>query len=130
MKDTLLSDGKCIYCREVIQNSIVKHLAKRLSGFEKEKTSESEEVYHLNINFDVKTMSNFSDILILKFLWRKPLMSLSPELAKTFQQHEEECDYFLDYAKMPVINSPRMGICGYSGGSIDIERDGIYFGKS
>jgi hypothetical protein len=26
-------------------------------------------------------------------------------------------------AQMPVVNSPRMGECGYEGGTIDIERD-------
>lgn len=48
---------------------------------------------------------------------------------KCASKHEEECDDFLDYAKMPVVNSPRMGICGYIGGSIDAERDGVYIGK-
>ncbi len=41
-------------------------------------------------------------------------------------KHEEECEDFNDYAKMPVVNSPRMGICGYTGGHIDKERDGAY----
>jgi hypothetical protein len=41
-------------------------------------------------------------------------------------KHEETCEDFEDYARMPVVNSPRMGVCGYEGGSIDKERDGIY----
>ncbi len=41
-------------------------------------------------------------------------------------KHAEECDDFSDYANMPVVNSPRMGICGYTGGVIDKERDGTY----
>jgi len=41
-------------------------------------------------------------------------------------KHEEECEDFADYANMPVVNSPRMGVCGYTGGAIDIERDGVY----
>lgn len=41
-------------------------------------------------------------------------------------KHEEECEDFLDYARMPVVNSPRMGVCGYEGGTIDVERDGVY----
>ena len=41
-------------------------------------------------------------------------------------KHEETCEDFQDYARMPVVNSPRMGVCGYEGGSIDKERDGIY----
>ena len=32
----------------------------------------------------------------------------------------------LMYSCMPVVNSPRMGECGYTGGSIDLERDGVY----
>ncbi|CAN5776799.1 hypothetical protein BH11BAC3_BH11BAC3_29950 [soil metagenome] len=40
--------------------------------------------------------------------------------------HAQTCDDFEDYSKMPVVNSPRMGECGYEGGSIDIERDGAY----
>ena len=37
----------------------------------------------------------------------------------------ENADEF-EYAGMPVVNSPRMGICGYEGGTIDTDRDGIY----
>ena len=40
--------------------------------------------------------------------------------------HEQECEDFADYAAMPVVNSPRMGVCGYMGGSIDTERDGVF----
>ena len=36
--------------------------------------------------------------------------------------HEQECDE-ADYALYPVVNSPRMGVCGYMGGTIDTERD-------
>lgn len=42
------------------------------------------------------------------------------------ETHGEKCDDFFDYAQMPVVNSPRMGECGYTGGTIDIERDGTY----
>ena len=41
-------------------------------------------------------------------------------------KHEKECDDFEDYAKMPVVNSPRMGVCGYTGGHIDTERDIVH----
>ncbi|PSR55470.1 hypothetical protein AHMF7605_19140 [Adhaeribacter arboris] len=40
--------------------------------------------------------------------------------------HAEECEDFADYANMPVVNSPVMGVCGYVGGTIDTERDGVY----
>jgi hypothetical protein len=44
--------------------------------------------------------------------------------------HEDVCEAFADYASMPVVNSPRMGVCGYDGGSIDKDRDGVYSGKA
>lgn len=40
-------------------------------------------------------------------------------------KHEGVCEDFQDYSKMPVVNSPRMGICGYTGGLIDTNRDGV-----
>lgn len=42
--------------------------------------------------------------------------------------HSEDCSDAADYAAMPVVNSPRMGTCGYTGGSIDLERDGVFQG--
>lgn len=39
------------------------------------------------------------------------------------KKHAKTCNDFADYAAMPVVNSPRMGVCAYEGGSIDIERD-------
>jgi len=45
---------------------------------------------------------------------------------KCSTKHEEVCDDFADYSSMPVVNSPRMGECGYTGGIIDIQRDGVY----
>jgi hypothetical protein len=42
------------------------------------------------------------------------------------EMHKKNCEDFDDYGSMPIVNSPRMGVCGYSGGSIDLERDGIY----
>lgn len=42
------------------------------------------------------------------------------------EKHEEDCPDFADYSQMSINNSPRMGVCGYNGGSIDIERDGAW----
>lgn len=42
------------------------------------------------------------------------------------EKHAETCEDFADFAEMPVVNSPRMGECGYTGGEIDVERDGVY----
>lgn len=41
------------------------------------------------------------------------------------KEHAKKCDDF-DDAGLPVVNSPRMGICGYTGGTIDKERDGCF----
>ena len=45
---------------------------------------------------------------------------------KCAKKHSKKCEEFADYAAMPVVNSPRMGVCGYEGGVIDVERDGIF----
>jgi len=42
---------------------------------------------------------------------------------KCAKKHAEVCEDFADYAAMPIVNSPRMGVCGYTGGRIDKERD-------
>lgn len=40
------------------------------------------------------------------------------------KKHAKTCEDFKEYSAMPVVNSPRMGVCGYAGGEVDIERDG------
>ena len=45
---------------------------------------------------------------------------------KCSAKHAKTCEDFADYAKMPIVNSPRMGMCGYTGGVIDKARDGVY----
>lgn len=42
---------------------------------------------------------------------------------KCSKKHEGDCEY---EALFPVVNSPRMGVCGYDGGRIDVERDGVF----
>jgi hypothetical protein len=48
---------------------------------------------------------------------------------KCAKKHAKECRDFKDYAAMPVVNSPRMGICAYVSGCIDKERDGVFVKK-
>jgi len=48
---------------------------------------------------------------------------------KCAKKHAKKCEDFADYAAMPVVNSPRMGVCAYSGGIIDVERDGVFILK-
>ena len=45
---------------------------------------------------------------------------------KCAKKHSKKCEDFADYAAMPVVNSPRMGVCAYEGGCIDEERDGVF----
>jgi len=42
------------------------------------------------------------------------------------KKHAKNCDYCYNVGPLPVVNSPRVGVCGYTGGSIDKERDGVY----
>jgi len=49
--------------------------------------------------------------------------------AKCAKKHAKSCEDFADYAALPVVNSPRMGVCAYEGGIIDTERDGVYPAK-
>ena len=41
---------------------------------------------------------------------------------KCGKKHAKTCGDFEDGA-LPVVNSPRVGVCGYTGGTIDMERD-------
>ncbi len=45
---------------------------------------------------------------------------------KCAKKHAKKCEDFADYASMPIVNSPRMGVCAYEGGIIDKERDGVF----
>jgi hypothetical protein len=45
---------------------------------------------------------------------------------KCAKKHAKKCSDFKEYASMPVVNSPRMGVCAYEGGAIDVERDGVF----
>ncbi|MPM65603.1 hypothetical protein SDC9_112500 [bioreactor metagenome] len=45
---------------------------------------------------------------------------------KCGKKHAKICEDFRDYSAMPMVNSPRMGVCAYEGGRIDTERDGIF----
>jgi hypothetical protein len=45
---------------------------------------------------------------------------------KCAKKHAKKCEDFVEYASMPVVNSPRAGVCGYDGGTIDTERDGVF----
>jgi hypothetical protein len=48
---------------------------------------------------------------------------------KCAKKHAKKCEDFEEYAALPVVNSPRMGVCAYTRGAIDVERDGIFVKK-
>jgi hypothetical protein len=48
---------------------------------------------------------------------------------KCAKKHAKKCSDFEDYAAIPVVNSPRMGVCAYEGGTIDVARDGAFVKK-
>ena len=52
-----------------------------------------------------------------------------PVCEKCAEKHAKECEDLSDCAAMSVVNSPRMGVCAYNGGSIDTERDGVFVKK-
>jgi hypothetical protein len=45
---------------------------------------------------------------------------------KCAKKHGKACEDFADYAECSIVNSPRCGQCGYDGGKIDVENDGVY----
>lgn len=48
---------------------------------------------------------------------------------KCAKAHAKTCEDFADYSSLPVVNSPRMGVCAYDGGTIDKQRDGAFVKK-
>ncbi|MBC7554586.1 MAG: hypothetical protein H7257_11475 [Taibaiella sp.] len=48
---------------------------------------------------------------------------------KCAKKHAMKCEDFEEYSSLPVVNSPRMGICAYYGGTIDNQRDGVFVKK-
>jgi hypothetical protein len=45
------------------------------------------------------------------------------------KKHVETYGNFEEYGALPIVNSPRMGVCLYEGGTIDEERDRIFIPK-
>lgn len=92
--------------------------------------------YQLSLKYDIVLLSRNEPLKILcSVCKKKPAISLCTTCfydkeafycKSCAAKHEETCEDFADYANMPVVNSPRMGVCGYTGGSIDVERDGHY----
>jgi len=46
---------------------------------------------------------------------------------KCAKKHSETCEDFAKNPSLPIVNSPRMGVCKYKGGKIDKERDRVSF---
>jgi len=92
--------------------------------------------YQLNLKENILLLSRNEPLKIICVVCKKePAVNLCTSCnydedaffcEKCSEKHEKKCSDFADYACMPVVNSPRMGECGYEGGSIDVERDGVY----
>jgi hypothetical protein len=92
--------------------------------------------YQLSIKQDIMLLSRNEPInFICSTCKQKPAVNIcttcSYDMYAMFcescsSKHEEDCEDFADYGCMPVVNSPRMGVCGYTGGRIDLDRDGVY----
>ena len=48
---------------------------------------------------------------------------------KCAKKHAKTCEDYADYAAIPLVNSPRTGVCAYDGGIIDKGRDGTFVKK-
>ena len=92
--------------------------------------------YQLNLKENILLLSRNEPLKIMCVMCKsEPAVNLCTSCnydedaffcAKCSEKHEKVCSDFADYAGMPVVNSPRMGECGYEGGSIDTERDSVY----
>jgi hypothetical protein len=86
--------------------------------------------YNLKLKEDIVLLSRNEPLKLICSKCKKPATNICTFCDYDFYckncsiKHEKECEDFNDYAKMPVVNSPRMGVCGYMGGYIDKERDG------
>ncbi|MDA3905531.1 MAG: hypothetical protein PF484_05585 [Bacteroidales bacterium] len=92
--------------------------------------------YNLNMKDDIILLSRNEPLKIMcSICKKKPAVNLCSvclwEQDSIFcescsKKHEKICADFDEYSSMPIVNSPRMGVCGYTGGYIDTERDGVY----
>jgi hypothetical protein len=121
-------------CEEVFSNTS-KLIYRYDMGSTTELEIELKGSYHLAIADIILLSRNEPLALICEACNKEPAVSIcivsSYEDVASFCKscaiaHEKTCKDFDDYARMPVVNSPRMGVCAYEGGAIDTERDGIY----
>ncbi|HAG15277.1 MAG TPA: hypothetical protein DCG69_01960 [Bacteroidales bacterium] len=92
--------------------------------------------YDLNLKDDIILLSRNEPLKIMCSICKiKPAVNIcsvclwdrdSVFCESCSKKHEKICNDFDEYSSMPIVNSPRMGICGYTGGYIDTERDGVY----
>ncbi|MEI6766941.1 MAG: hypothetical protein WCM76_15025 [Bacteroidota bacterium] len=45
--------------------------------------------------------------------------------AECSDHHTQDCPGYKDFLTLPIVNSPRVGVCRYEGGCIDKERDQV-----
>ena len=97
---------------------------------------QSIKVYDLDFDDDIVLLSRNEPLKIMCSICNKKaatvLCSVCMWDSESFfcktcaKKHAKTCEDFEDYASMDVVNSPRMGECGYEGGTFDKDRDGVY----
>lgn len=99
----------------------------QLKGLKHYQLQETEDVILLSRNEPLKLMCATCEKEPAVYICSVCCCSYSAVFCKKCaKKHEKECEDFADYSKMPIVNSPRMGVCGYDGGHIDLKRDGVY----
>lgn len=112
------SEGKCLFCSKTFKKAgINRHLQKHLE--DKTKQGQPGKSFLLKIEPDPSWGSSPYFLSI----WMDGEEANFCE--KCAKKHAQQCEDFEDYSAMLIVNSPRMGVCGYEGGTIDLERDGI-----
>jgi hypothetical protein len=109
MEQNLKSEGKCLFCGKTLaKTSINRHLKIHLD----QKVTENPKGKSYSVKVEICTVHNWGEDSLF--------------CDKCAKKHAKKCPDFEEYASMPVVNSPRMGVCAYTGGVVDEERDGVF----
>lgn len=138
------SEGYCIYCDDKLsQKDLSEILSPRMKfGYEYDFGSTTYlelrfiGIYNIKADKNILLLSRNEPLKIkCNICGKKPAVLICPNCVyegngflcqECSEKHAEICEDYDEEYLLPVVNSPRMGVCGYTGGSIDLERDGVY----
>ena len=146
MGEPIISEGRCLYCDQMFSERtqfIFEPHAKIYHDYDSGTPTRvfltGLKHYHLNLNEDIILLSRNEPLnLVCATCKTEPAVNIcstciwegySYFCAKCSKIHEKVCEDFADHSCLPVVNSPRMGRCAYTGGTIDKARDGVYGDK-